>query len=316
MGIYNDFIIFAIGFLVIIKSADFFTSGAEGIAKAFNIPRVIVGLTIVSLATTAPEFTVSVISSYMGVGGIAVGNAVGSCLANIGLVLAVAAIIGTAAIGPRVIKREIPFLIFVSVLLYLFMLDGWLSFLDGLLLCTLLVTFFTYIILRESKARRARSEKVSSSYSIKKDSLRFLLGAAGVVASAKYAIIPSGINIAHFLKVPEVVIGLSMVAIGTSLPELVTAIVASTKKMGELAAGNVIGANILNILWVLGFSSLVSPLAIDTQTKNIAMPAIIFMTLLIFLFSRTKFKISRNEGLIFFVIYISYITYIFKFAYH
>jgi cation:H+ antiporter len=315
MGIYKEFIIFIIGFFVIIKGADFFTSGAEGIAKAFRIPRVIIGLTIVSLATTAPEFTISTISSYMGVGGIAVGNAVGSCIANIGLALAIAAVIRVINFNPRVIKQELMFLLIAVVILYLLMLDGSLSLWDGIFLCCLLIIFFTYIILRELRVREANAGKIPSKYNVKKGSLKFLIGAAGVILSAKYAIIPSSINIAHFFNVPEIVIGLSVVALGTSLPELITAVVASAKKMGELALGNVIGANILNIFWVLGFSSLVNPLDIDVPTKRITMPVVFLITLFMFLFSRTKFKLSRKEGIILFTIYASYIFYIFKFAY-
>ena len=315
MDIYKDFIIFIIGIFVIIKGADFFTSGAEGIARAFRIPRLIIGLTIVSLATTAPEFTISTLSSYMGVGGIAVGTALGSCIANIGLVLAIAAIIKALSFNPKVIKQELSFLIISIIILFLLMLDGNLTFWDGLFLCFVMAIFFTYIILRELKARKASEERVALNYNIKKDCFKFLIGATGVVISAKYAIIPSGINIAHFLGVPEIVIGLSIVALGSSLPELVTAVVASVKRMGELAVGNVIGANILNILWVLGFSSLINPLNIDIQTKSITLPVVLFITLLMLLFSRTKFKLTRKEGLVLFAIYVGYIFYIFKFAY-
>ncbi|MCD5390912.1 calcium/sodium antiporter [candidate division NPL-UPA2 bacterium] len=338
MGIYKDFIIFAIGILVIIKSADFFTAGAEGIAKAFRIPRVIIGLTIVSFATTAPEFITSTISSHMGVGGMAVGNAVGSCLANIGLILAIAVIIRAISFNPKIIKQELLFLVILVIILYLLMLDGKLAFWNGLFLCFLLIVFFAYIISRELKGRRESQENIlsnypsplpsphmgeackkeipiQSNYNIKKDSFKFLIGAAGVILSAKYALIPSGVKIAHFFGVPEIVIGLSMVALGTSLPELVTAVAASVKKMGGLAVGNVIGANILNILWVLGFSSLINPLNIDTQTKTITMPIVFLITFLIFLFSRTKFKITRSEGLVLFLIYAGYIFYIVNFAY-
>ena len=229
MGIDKDFIIFAIGILVIIKSADFLTAGAQGIARAFRIPSVIVGLTIVSLATTAPEFIVSTISSPMGVGGMAVGNAIGSCLANIGLILAIAATIRAISFNPRVIKQELLFLVILVIILYLLVLDGDLDSWDGLFLCSLLVIFLTYIILRELRAKREGEEKISSNHNVKKDSFKFLIGAAGVVLSAKYALVPCGVNIARFLGVPEIVVGLSMIALGTSLPELVTAVVLRSK---------------------------------------------------------------------------------------
>ena len=316
MSIYKDFVIFIIGFLVIIKSADLLTNGAEGIARAFRIPRIIIGLTIVSLATTAPEFTISTISSYMKVSGMAVGNALGSCIVNIGLILAIAAIIRPINFNPRVIRQELLFLITAVIILFLIILNNRINLWDGVFLCFLLIVFFIYIILRELKVKKVSNEEAASNYNIRKDCIQFLIGAIGVVLSAKYAIIPSGINIAHFLKVPEIVIGLSIVALGTSLPELVTAVIASTKKMGELAVGNVIGANILNILWVLGISSLINPLDIDAQTRVITLPVLFFITVFMFLFSRTKFTLSRKEGLILFFIYTGYIFYIFKFAYN
>jgi len=313
--VYKDVIVFVIGIFIIIKSADLFTNGAEGIACAFRIPRIVIGLTIVSLATTAPELTVSAISSYMGVGGMAIGNALGSCLANIGLILAIAAIIRSINFNSRILQQELPFLLLILFILYLFMSDNRIGRLDAAFLFLLLAAFFVYIIIREIKSRVKVEEEKALEYNIRKDVLRFLIGALGVVVSAKYAIIPSGINIARFLRVPEVVIGLSMVAVGTSLPELSTAIAASVKNMGELAVGNVIGANILNILLVVGVSALIRPLDVDTQIKMITMPVIIIITLLMLLFSRTRLKLTRWEGLILLGVYVGYIFYIVKFAY-
>lgn len=314
-GILKDFVIFLIGMAVIIKSAAVLTEGAEGIARVFRIPRIIVGLTIVSLATTAPELAVSAMSSYMGVGGMAVGNAMGSCLANICLILALAAIIRPIGFQRRTIRQELPFLLALIIILSFFVLDNRLTFLDGLILCFIQVGFFIYIVVRELGSRLDAKETGSSKDTLAKPVLKFLLGAVCVVVSARYGIIPSGINIARFFGMPEIVIGLSMVAIGTSLPELVTAVIASLKGMGDLAVGNVIGANIMNILWVLGFSSIINPLEIDIQTKMVTIPIVFGITLLMFIFSRTQFQLSRAEGFVLFAIYICYIFYIFKFAY-
>ncbi len=312
---YKDILIFVIGVLIIIKSADLFTSGAEGIAYIFKIPRIVIGLTIVSLATTAPELTVSAISSYAGIEGMAIGNALGSCLANIGLILAIAVVIRPVNIGSRIIRQELPFLIFILFILCIFISDNRISRLDGLLLCSLLVVFFVYIILREFKNKKQYQKDNSPVHTAGKDILKFAIGAIGVIIAAKYAIIPSGVSIARFLQVPEVVIGLSLVAVGTSLPELSTAIVASIKNMGELAVGNVIGANILNILLVVGVSASIRPLDIDNQIKMITMPVVIGVTLLLLLFFKIRLKLTRLEGLLFFSIYAGYIFYIFKFAY-
>ncbi len=315
MGIYKDFIILIVGIFVIVKSADLFTSAAEAIAAFFKISRIIIGLTIVSIATTMPEFAVSALSAKMGEGGIALGNATGSCLANIGLILATAAVIRTLHFDPRLIKQEIVFLIGVCGFVFLLMLDGVLGFSDGVLLCVLLGVFFGYVIARELKAKAKDTNTRTQTRPINKDVVKFILGAAGVVAAAKYAIIPSGVAIANYFKVPEIVVAVSMIAIGTSLPELVTAVVASAKKMGELAAGNVIGANILNMLWVLGFSSIISPLNIDSQTKLVTMPLVIAFALLIFLFTRRKLVLQKHHGIILLLLYSGYMFYIVKFAY-
>ncbi|MFC1804994.1 calcium/sodium antiporter [Candidatus Omnitrophota bacterium] len=315
MGIYKDFVIFLLGFAVIIKSADFFTDGAEGIARAFHIPRLIIGLTIVSLATTFPEFTVSSISSYMGSSGMAIGNALGSCICNMALILAVAALINPLRLKSRSVKPEIIFFISGALILYLFILDGRLVRWEGLLLILLLAAFFVFIVRRELKARKGSNQERSKDVNIKLSLVKFCIGTAGVILAAKYAIIPSGIKIAHFLGVPEIVIGLSMVALGTSLPELAAAGVASFKKMGELAVGNVIGANILNILWVLGGASMIRSLNVDFQTLSFTMPVVLLIGALVLLFAGSGFRLTRAEGSVLLLIYTGYIFYIYKFAY-
>lgn len=318
MSIYKDCIIFILGFLIIIKSADLFTNAAESIAVFFKIPRVIIGLTIVSIATTFPEFTVSVIASFMGASGIAVGNVTGSCLANISLILAIAIFVGVLHFNPGAVRKKIIFLICASVFALFLMWDGAINRVEGLFLCSLSIAFFGYIVAREIKTKKAEEKQPGQSglsNLIIKDIIIFILAAAGVILSAKWAVIPSSINIAHYFKVPEIVIGITIVAVGTSLPELVTAIVASLKKMGELALGNIIGANILNILWILGFCAVVRPLSIDQQTKFVAMPFVILFAVLIFVFTQKKFTLTKVNGLVLFFLYAGYIFYIIKFAY-
>ena len=322
----KDFIIFIIAIAVIIKSADLFTSGASGLAQALRIPRMIIGLTIVSLATSAPEFSVSTISSSMGLGGMAVGNALGSDIANIGLVLGLAAMVRSIHFQPKLIKLELKFLLGTILFLFLLMLNfrsGWggifkegnLGFGDGLLLSILLIGSFIYIVRRELKRRRETIKDSVPSPGMRRALLKFLLGSVGVIAAAKYGIVPSGISIANFLGVPKVVIGLSLVALGTSLPELFTALVAASKGMGDIAAGTVIGSNIVNILWVLGTSSLINPLAIDSQTLRVTMPVLLSLTLLMLIFARSGFRLVRWEGGVLLLIYSAYLAYLFKFAY-
>ncbi|MFH1459452.1 MAG: calcium/sodium antiporter [Candidatus Omnitrophota bacterium] len=315
MTIYTDIIILVIGIIVIIKSADLFTTAAESIALFFNIPRTIIGLTIVSFATTMPEFAVSAFSSYMKVPGIALGNATGSCLANIGLILAVAALINAVHFDALTVRKELPFLIMISGFCFLLMYDGVLSFLDGVILCGVFSGFLVYVVHRGIGARKENKPGIKQVINIKLSGVKFLLGAAGVVLSARLAIIPSGMAIAKFLKVPEIVIGVTMIAVGTSLPELVTAVISSIKKMGDLAAGNIIGANILNLLWVLGASSIINPVTIDLQTKIVTMPLVIMFSVVLLLFTYKDLVLSKIEGLMYLVLYSGYILYIVKFAY-
>lgn len=317
MPVYFDFIIFFAASVIIFKSADLFTTGASGIARALRIPRFIIGLTIVSMATTLPEFTVSVFSSYMGSSGMAMGNAVGSCIANIGLVLGGAAVLGGFIhFQGTLVKQELRFLIASSLLLFVLAADSVLSRTDGAILSIVFVAALTYLIRRELKARRNRAHEAAvSDAALLKNTGKFLLGALGVVLAARYGIIPYGINIARFFKVPEVVIGLTLVAVATSLPELFTALVAAWKKMGDIAAGNVIGANIINVLWTLGVSGLVRPLEIDPQTVNATVPVMLILTLAIFFFCRSKSALTRREGIFLLVFYAGYLVYLLRFAY-
>ena len=330
----RDFVIFAMATAAIIKSADWFTSGASGLAKSLRIPQLVIALTIVSLATSVPEFAVSTISAYISrlpskesAGGLAVGTVIGSNIGNIGLLLGlVAAMMGSIHFQPRVIKLELRFLIGITILLFPLMLNfrsgqegilrgGSLGFWDGFLLSVLLIGSFVYIVGRELRIKRKTINSQDLPLAIRKDALKFFIGAVGVIASAKYGIVPSGVSIARFLGVPEIVIGLSIVAVGTSLPELSTVLVAMSRKMGDMAVGTVIGSNIVNILWVLGTSSLINPLAIDSQTLRVSMPVMLSITVVMLIFARSGFRLVRWEGAFLFLIYLAYLVYLFKFAY-
>jgi cation:H+ antiporter len=311
----KDLIVFIIGLVVIYKSADFFTDGAEGLAIFFGISRLLIGLTVVSFATSLPEFIVSFTASLMNHGGMAVGNIVGSCMANIGLVLAPAAIISPLRFNLSFIKEKLFFLIGAVIFLYLFMWDGVLNFFDGILLSILLLIFVGFLIRRHKDTFLIDNKDDIKKGNFKNNLFKFSLGFLGIILAAKYAIIPKGVNIARYMGVPEIVIGLSLVAIGTSLPELATALVASFKKMTDMVVGTVIGSNILNILWILGFSSLARPLNIDNQTRFVTMPVMLAITVVMTIFAGSKLRLSRGEGVILLFVYVSYIFYLFRFAY-
>jgi cation:H+ antiporter len=245
-----------------------------------------------------------------------VGNALGSCIANICLILGLAAVIRKVPLRGSILKRELPFLIFVIPVVFVLGLNGVISKAQGAFLFMLEIAFVVYIVKREGEIRKKDVVEEKQIYRVlKKDYLKFIFGIAGVVVAARFAIIPGAVGIANRFGVPETVIALSVVAIGTSLPELVTAITASLKNMGDLAAGNVIGANLMNLLCVVGLSALLNPLKIDGQIIAVTLPLVFLISALLFVFSKTGESLSRREGSIFLGIYILYTFYMFMFAY-
>lgn len=317
--IYLHYIFLILSFALIFKCADYFVTGAVGIARVTNIPKMIVGIVLVGLATTAPEFGVSVQASFLGHPEIALGNAIGSVVCDDGVALALAAILSPTVIlvNCRLLKIAGLFLLSIDVLAYLLARNGTLGRVEGVLFILILGLYFIFIIkkkdlhLEKKKEEKPNSNKAevkqaSKRYShLKKPLLLFMAGIIGVIISSR-VVVWSSIHIAQYYSISETIIGLTIIAIGTSLPEISTCITAALKGEGEIAVGDIIGADILNILWIIGVSSIVKPIKVDLEVINFTFPYMILIVTVMLASMRIGCRLGKVKGVILFALYILY----------
>ena len=309
-------VLFILGFILLVGGANLLVEGASSLARLLGISPLIVGLTVVAFGTSAPELAVSIQSSLQGQTDLAIGNVVGSNILNILLVLGVAAIITPINVHERLVKLEVPIMIAVSVLLLVLSFDGTLDRLDGLLLFSGILLYIFFTIKTHNKANVSESEAEQESpagvYTIILQLLFIIIG-LGLLVQGSQWLVDGAVVVAKLFGVSEFVIGLTIISIGTSLPELATVVIASLKKEEDLVAGNVIGSNIFNILLVLGVTSLIAPngIAISEAAIGFDMPimiAVAFACLPIFF---AGYEIKRWEGGLFLGFYVAYTTYLF-----
>ncbi|MFH1437302.1 MAG: calcium/sodium antiporter [Pseudomonadota bacterium] len=312
------FMLFA-AFMIMFKAAELFVKSTSNIATILNVPKMIAGIVLMGLATTAPEFAVSVQSAYMGHPEIALGNAVGSVICDDGIALGLAAVIAPVAIGvdKKILKVAAIFLIAIYALTYVFAFNGTFSRLEGLVLVASMAGYFYYIFLSERRKRRERMTMLIEQASElplpvgKKDLVRnimiFLVGLAGVLIASR-VVIWSCLELAAFFKVPEVIVGLTVIAIGTSLPEISTCLIAARKGEGELAVGDIIGADILNILWIVGVSALVNPMQVATKVINFMFPWMFLIVGVMLICLRIRYRIGKPKGVILLALYVIYLV--------
>jgi cation:H+ antiporter len=306
-----------VSFLILAKSADFLVDGAVGIASILKIPKMIIGVILVGFATTAPEFTVSLLSAIRGFPEIALGNALGSVIVDDALALALGIVVAPTAI--RVEKKSLRwfgiFLISIDVLCFLLSLNGIINRLEGLLLLSILVLYLIVVFHVERKKKKAgvideelnqELEEYTKSGGLLKQSLRFLLGVGGVVLASQF-LIDSSIFIAGFFGASKALIGLTVVAIGTSLPEIATCITAARKGHGDLAFGDIIGADILNVLWIIGAASLANPIHVERAMILFAFPWMLFVVAVMLSFAWWGYKLQRWKGFVLIAIYLIYL---------
>jgi len=308
--------LFIVGLILITKGADWFTESAVSISQKSGIPKMIIGATIVSFATTAPEFAVSAYAAYLGHTGLTVGNAVGSAICNAGLILGGVIILRSIPVEDSSFLKRGAFMIVSALLLIVLSIDGMLTPVDGILLLVVFVAFLYYNYRLQSMLfgtnEEVNEELGEVSDSISKDVAFFVLGAALVVGGSRI-LIDSGTDIAMWLGVPEMIIGLTLVAFGTSLPELITAISATRKGHHDLTVGNILGANTMDIALILGASTLISELPIQDQSLYYDFPAMLLIMGMIVFFGLTGRKLARWEGAIILATYIAYLGGLFFF---
>ena len=307
MSILLQFVLLIVGFVFLIKGSDFFVDGASSIASLLKIPTVIVGLTIVAFGTSAPEAAVSITSAITGNNAMAVSNVIGSNLFNILMVIGISALLGELLMEKDVLNKDLPFLVGITVLFAAFIIIGWnVSQIEGIILLVIFIAYVAHLIKSAKKSDNANvveKPKFTLPYSI----IFIIIGLAGIVIGGDL-VVNSASDIAIAFGMSETLVGLTIVAIGTSLPELVTSLTALKKGENQLVIGNVIGSNIFNILFVLGASSAITAISLDSSML-IDVTFMVFVTVLCFIFGKTQDKFDRKEGAILVALFIAYMIF-------
>lgn len=286
-----DVLLIVVGVALVLFGADKLTEGASALARRMNVPEIVIGLTIVAAGTSAPELFVSIVSALKGTPDMAVGNVVGSNTMNAMLIVGCAAMVAPMAISPSTVKKDIPFSVLASVALIVLALDSFLGRVDGIILLAGFAAFMVYTLMQ---AKTGSSEAVKEASPVWKNLLFVVFGLAGLVVGSNL-FVDSASSVALSLGISEGVVGLTIVAGGTSLPELATSVVAARKGQSAIAIGNVIGSNVFNILLILGLTATINPLEIEGIT-TIDMAVMLLSVALVWFFSRTRYTVERWEG--------------------
>ncbi|MFC2023085.1 calcium/sodium antiporter [Chloroflexota bacterium] len=307
-----NILLFIAGVALIFKGSDFFVDASIAIGKITKMPRLVIGGTLVSLATTTPELTVSIIAGINKAPGLAIGNALGSVGANIGLILALSAIIRPFIVSPGELRWRAQVVLGFAIILFLMTIDLQLPQWRGATLLGIGIIYLFLDYLRGRSRYAEQGEAIGETPDVRLKSRRsitgfFLLGAAMVVGGSTM-LVNSGTAIAEAIGVPPLFVGLTMVAIGSSLPELATAIAAVRKRAFDLSVGNLIGANALNLTLVSGTAATISPLTLTRTTQLYTFPAILLILVVFFILVRTKNRLLRWEGFLLMGLYLAFIA--------
>ena len=320
MEVNMVYLLFIIGIALLIKGADWLVDGSSSIAKKLGIPALVIGLTIVAFGTSMPELIVSLLAALKGEADVAFGNIVGSNNANLLLILGIAALIYPLKVKRSTIWKEVPFSLLAALVLLVisndFRIDGFeifsLTRVDGIILIAFFVIFLYYIVelARRSHSKIKKGELVIETRSTGKNFLMILIGIAALFLGGRW-VVDGAVTIASIFNVSDFLIATTIIAVGTSLPELVTSVVAARKGQADMAVGNVVGSNIFNILWILGISAFIAPIGIPPAI-NMDLLFLVAGTILlfVFLFLGQRHKIQRYQGALLLLGYAAYLTFV------
>lgn len=313
MEIIQNIVLFIAGIAFLYFGGEGLVKGSSRLARSLGINPVVIGLTIVAFGTSAPEFVVTIIAVLRGSNDLVIGNIVGSNISNIGLILAISALISPLIIQMRLIKIEVPIMIILSIILYLLAFNLTIGLFEGMLILVILSTFLIYSsinALRESTIVASEyQEFLGRNNSFLKNSLFIILGLAALIIGARF-VVNSSIFVAREAGISELVIGVTAVAVGTSLPELSASIVAAHRKEHDIVVGNIIGSNIFNI-GILGFVSMIHPINVNTSVMKYELPVMILFALSAIPIMKTGFKVSRLEGIFLLLLYALFVAFLF-----
>ncbi len=316
-------LLLVLGLVILVAGAEFLVKGSARLATAVGISPLVVGLTVVAFGTSAPELAVSVMSAFRGQADLALGNIVGSNIFNILVILGLAALVTPLVVAQQLVRFDVPVMIGISVLVLLFGLDGNIGRIDGLILFSGAIVYTTHLI---RQSRRESDAAVKQEYEQEygaagekpawlKNIALVVVGIAGLVLGSKF-LVDGAVVIARTFGISELIIGLTIISAGTSLPEVATSVVAAVRGERDIAVGNAVGSNIFNILSVLGLSSVVSPAGINVPQAALhfdipVMIAIAVAALPVFF---SGYRISRLNGAFFLLFYLAYLAYLFLYA--
>lgn len=314
------YVLLIVGFAALIKGADYFVDGASGIAKFFKIPPILIGLTIVAFGTSAPEAAVSISAAIKGNNGIALGNVIGSNIFNISVILGITALIFPLDVNKQTMRKEIPLTLLAGVSLLVLSADAffkegqalWLDRADGAVLMLFFIVFVYYIVEAglNSKDSKENYLPVNEDETPKIGlNLLYTLGGLAAILIGGNLVVNSSIEIATSFGISQTIIGLTIVAVGTSLPELITSVTAARKKNTDIAIGNIVGSNIFNIFFILGASAMINPVSVEPKLM-VELFINIALTIVLLAFSRSHNKIVKWEGAAFILLYLVYMAYL------
>lgn len=301
-----EYLLLLIGFVLLIKGADFFVDGSSSLARIMKVPSVIIGLTIVAMGTSAPEASVSVNAALAGSNDIAISNVIGSNLFNGLVVVGVCAFMAGFKTNPEILKRDMPLNIIVTAILCIMLLDRHINHIEGIILLISMAVYIAVMVISALKNRETADE--CKILSLPK-SLIFIIGGLIAVIFGGTLVVDNACLIAKDFGVSENFIGLTIIAIGTSLPELVTSITATRKGDSGLALGNAIGSNLFNILFILGMSATICPLNVLSESI-IDCIILLVSAVILYVFARTKKTMNRWEGIVCVFLYVGYMAYL------
>lgn len=305
-------VVFVIGLVVLYLGAEWLIKGAAGVALRYGIRPLVVGLTVVALGTSMPEFVVNMIAAFSDEDSLALGNIVGSNISNIALILGSSALVVPLAVRPDTLRKEYPIMMAVMVLFYFVALDGVISQLDGILLVSGLIAFLVFLVLDARRYTRATNPEGNPPAAKEKVGKKFvfvLLG-IGFLALGAHLMVTSAVYFAEVLGIDSMIVGLTVVAIGTSLPELAASLVGAIRKEMDMSIGNVLGSNLLNVLFVVGMIAIIKPLRVDAGSLVLHFPVMLAFGFFLLPLMWTSHRITRIEGGFLVGGFLSYMAYI------
>ena len=312
MEIVYPVVLLVVGFVMLIKGADWFVEGASKIADRFGIPQLVIGLTIVAMGTSAPEAAVSIASALKGSAEITIGNVVGSNILNVLIILGMTAVVRSVSVQKSTIMYEIPFTVFVTVLMgALGLYDSVISRTEGIVLWLIFIVYLVYLLMMAKKGQAETKEEImpeSKTDSMLKLLLLVVIGVVLIVFGSDVTV-DAATELAKIFGMSERLIGLTIVALGTSLPELVTSVTAAIKGKADIAVGNIVGSNLFNILFVVGTTALITPVAYSANFLVDTITAVAAMVLL-WVCVLPKKKLGRPAGILMLVCYVAYFIYL------